>query len=765
MDTTIAEYREQFVPFSLDEYSERLQNVIELMDEEGLDIMVVSQPEHIYYLSNYQTAGCPLIQVLLVSKENIHLITRELEVTNCMYRSHASYTFYNEAQDPVLVVANYLNHNYKFETVGFEYESERMTPKYQSELEKLLREHNKSVAFKDCSTLVSSVMTTKSVTEVHYAKEAANFVEQGIKEALDKIEPGMMECEIAGIITHKMMSLGSEYTAYPCFISAGWTGNMGHYAAEQKRLEEGDLLFMEIGGSYKRYHAARMHTVYIGDEQPQWFTDAESLIRMAIATVKKIMVPGVMGYEVDYHMRNVLNGYSHPYVQSERSGYCIGPGFFIDWALKGFRIHPSSEIVLKEGMVIHLIPWIQLPIKGAIGFSDTVVVTKDGAVSLFENLSSSKYEKSVKYILKDPVDKNKQNKDALDILSFINKNMDDALTFHRTNPLCKPTNLVIRDNVPGINKLYIKDEGDRMGLKAFKIAGVSYAVHKLEQEGVLKPDSVITTMTDGNHGSAVACIAKQRGYKAIIFIPKNMTKERRQRIVGLGAECRVVEGMYDDAIEVVKKKAKKKGWILISDTAWTGYETIPKYIATGYSTIFNEVYELLDGEKLTHIFLQTGVGGFPSAGVAYAVSKMNPVPKLICVEPEDADCMFENIKMRSEDGTLMSKGATNSIMSGLNCGMPSKTAWPLMRDYVSAYVAIGDRWAKDAVRIMYHDEQRVFAGESGGAGLAGLLACLSKDELKHGIGLDENSNVLVVNTESATDMNSFNSIIGYQFYK
>lgn len=351
--------------------------------------------------------------------------------------------------------------------------------------------------------------------------------------------------------------------------------------------------------------------------------------------------------------------------------------------------------------------------------------------------------------------------DAERIMEYIERNMDDALTYHART---EKSPLVVRD-LPGIKNLYVKDESHRMGLMAFKIMGVSYAVHRLEQAGTLKKGSTITTMTDGNHGAAVSYIAKERGLKAVIFVPRNMTTERKERIQKYGADLRIVDGMYDDAIAEVKRQASENGWVLISDTAWSGYETVPKDISTGYCAIFHEAIEYINRNGHcypTHIFLQAGVGGFPSAGFAYAVSKMVPRPKLICVEPEDADCFLENIGQGCRAGTLMCRGETNSIMSGLNCGLPSTTAWPIMRDYVDLFVAVSDEWAREAVRNLYHSEKSIVVGESGAAGLAGLLACIDCPDTAGGLGLNKDSCVLIVNTEGATDKNIFQQIIGQQ---
>lgn len=329
----------------------------------------------------------------------------------------------------------------------------------------------------------------------------------------------------------------------------------------------------------------------------------------------------------------------------------------------------------------------------------------------------------------------------------------------------------------------------------------------------------ITTMTDGNHGRAVAHIARKLDCDCIIFVPKNMPEDRKNAISNEGAEVVVVQGNYDDAIETVKEQAKVKGWHLISDTAWPGYEEIPSDIAAGYGTIFREVEEEMvlrslgdcstgassrPNNPITHLLLQCGVGGFASAGVAYAFwnsprwqERLRSLPnagksvwsdrlQILTVEPTDADCILENAKkwfqgknyLRPEaeqnvlHGMCGCTGQTDSVMGGLNCGYPSFTAWPILRDLVDAYVAIGDKYAKAAVCKMY--SEGIVSGESGAACVGAIMGMreeckktgLSREkadgagELKHcPFEFDMNSVVLVVSTEADTDTQIYRKIL------
>lgn len=234
-----------------------------------------------------------------------------------------------------------------------------------------------------------------------------------------------------------------------------------------------------------------------------------------------------------------------------------------------------------------------------------------------------------------------------------------------------------------------------------------------------------------------------------------------------------VPGSYDDAIAEVRMRAKKNDWILVSDTAWDGYTDIPTNIMVGYGTIFSEIEtQYLEDpgsfcSPISHVILQAGVGGFAAAGAAWI--ELNKLKnnstiwdkncQIIIAEPSDADCVLYNIKkdIHNINNLVMCNGATESIMSGLNCGMPSTIAYPILRDLASTYVGVGDEWARQAVREMY--QEGIIAGESGAAGIAVLLAMNNKTNSLGQTPIKPGSTVLVINTEADTDPESFNSII------
>ena len=262
-------------------------------------------------------------------------------------------------------------------------------------------------------------------------------------------------------------------------------------------------------------------------------------------------------------------------------------------------------------------------------------------------------------------------------------------------------------------------------------------------------------MTDGNHGKAVASISKKYGYNSIIFVPSNIELSQVKSIEELGATI-IFSDTYDDAVRSARQSATANDWFLISDTSWEDYIEIPKDIVAGYGTIFREIERQIQYDSqltsITHVIIQAGVGGLASAAAAWLTMDRGTAcwvkdVTLLIVEPTDADCLFANIVHQNKMGCchtqlIASSGKTNSIMTGLNCGIPSLISWPIIRDVASYFITIGDKWPVIAMQQL--SEQGISSGESGAAGLAALLAM---NHTAHDI-FDKDSVVLLINTES-----------------
>jgi diaminopropionate ammonia-lyase len=357
-----------------------------------------------------------------------------------------------------------------------------------------------------------------------------------------------------------------------------------------------------------------------------------------------------------------------------------------------------------------------------------------------------------------------------------------TIDFHRRMPAYSPTLLVNAPSIAeqlGVGRVLLKAETQRLGLPSFKILGASWAtyrsiadhlgydpepwrnINQLARERLahLRPFS-LAAATDGNHGRAVAFMARLLGFEARIFVPEGTVAARIAAIQNEGAELTIVAGDYDAA---VKRAAEEAGdrCLVISDTSWPGYEATPTRVIEGYSTIFAEIDDALTANGLSQpdaVIVPVGVGALMAAAVRAYRCGPGDGPVLIGVEPGDANCVLAS----AAAGHLVTvPGPHRSIMVGLNCGTPSPLAFPSVSAGTDAFVSMDDIWAKRAMCELA--DAGVVAGETGAAALGGLRAMLAEESgrsLAAELGLGRDSTVLLLCTEGATDPENYATIVG-----
>ena len=353
------------------------------------------------------------------------------------------------------------------------------------------------------------------------------------------------------------------------------------------------------------------------------------------------------------------------------------------------------------------------------------------------------------------------------------------LTFHQSIPGYSRTPLRDAPGLArrlGIGRLLIKDESNRLGLPAFKILGASWAVFNAlksrypslgstqtltEMAGRLggEPHVTLVTATDGNHGRAVARVAKILHLPCIVYVPKHTAEARISAVESEGAAVVVCDGGYDAAVAEASKDADGNR-LVVSDTSWPDYETLPRLISDGYSTIFWEVDDWI-GETISHtpdlVVVQIGVGALAAAVVNH-FRQAPSVPRILGVQPARAASAVESLRA----GRIVSlAGVQDSIMVGLNCGTPSLVAWPLMATGIDAFVTVEEATAMDAVRSLAADG--IVSGETGAAGVAGLIEVLTgprSDEHRTALRIGDESCVLAISTEGVTDPATHRTVLG-----
>lgn len=318
-----------------------------------------------------------------------------------------------------------------------------------------------------------------------------------------------------------------------------------------------------------------------------------------------------------------------------------------------------------------------------------------------------------------------------------------------------------------VGAIFYKDESSRFGLRSFKALGGAYAVQWMlrrelgarifESETFREQTSriVAVTATDGNHGRAVAWGAQRFGCACKIFIHAGVSESRAHAMRELGAEIVRVDGNYDDSVQAARAAAESPRHFFISDTSTESYTEIPRVVMAGYGVMLFEMLRQLRGEKLTHVFVQGGVGGLAAAVAAFFWRELQADrPRIIVVEPTLAACLFESAR-RGKASAVHIKRET--IMAGLSCGEVSYLAWNALALAANDFLAIEDELIAPVMRMLARGG--IECGETGAAGLAACLAACAQPRLKSALGLNAQSCVLTIGTEGATDREIYDAIV------
>jgi len=307
----------------------------------------------------------------------------------------------------------------------------------------------------------------------------------------------------------------------------------------------------------------------------------------------------------------------------------------------------------------------------------------------------------------------------------------------------------------GINNIFYKDESQRFHLKSFKALGGAYAVEKVAKEN---KEITISTATAGNHGRSVAWGSQKLGLKCKIFISEYVSEARADEMRKLDAEIIRVKGNYEKSLEACISNSKANGWKIVQDVAWENYETVPKLTMAGYSMMIKEISTQTD-QYITHIFLQAGVGGMASGAIAGIAKYFKRIPKIIIVEPENADCVLKSVDKGALQKVDIKK---ESIMGGMSCGEVSLIPWRILRESVNCCTSVPDDHVAKTVAMLrnkYFYDKEIVGGECSTPGIISLISTCENKNVKKKLEINENSNILVIGCEGDADKKLYENLL------
>ena len=231
----------------------------------------------------------------------------------------------------------------------------------------------------DATGLVNWQRVVKSEAEIAFIRRAARIVDAMHARVVELIEPGLPKNVLVAEI-QKQAIVGADgywgdYGAFVPMLPSGVDATAPHLTWDDRPFQKGEGTFFELGGCYRRYHCPLSRTVYLG-EPPQKFLDAEEAVLEATEAGLDKAKEGNTCEDVAIAFFDTLQ--RRGFKKDSRTGYSIGLSYPPDWGERTLSLRRGDKTVLRSNMTIHFMPALWLD-DGGLELSETIRITETGA--------------------------------------------------------------------------------------------------------------------------------------------------------------------------------------------------------------------------------------------------------------------------------------------------------------------------------------------------------------------------------------------------
>lgn len=366
--------------FSRDELAGRRAAVAEELSRRGLDGLLMFRQESMYYLTGYDTFGYVFFQCLYMSAdgETLTLLTRTPDLRQAKHTSMIEdIRTYIDTEDsnPAQELRDILEeHGVRGKRLGVETDAYGLTGYNLKRLEAALEGF---CELEEASDTVTRLRAIKSPAEIEYVREAARLADIGLDRAVETAAPGAFEGEILSALQGVIYEGGGDPPGNEVIVGSGPRSLLFRYASGMRHLDENDQLSLEWAGVYRRYHAAMMRTLVVGEasEYQRYLFEA---VREATEAMTEALAPGQPVGEVDTAHRRVLDAAGLEKHRFAACGYSQGTTFqpnWMDWPM----LYEGNSVLAEPGMVFFLHCIVTDSDRGvAMSLGRTCLVTETG---------------------------------------------------------------------------------------------------------------------------------------------------------------------------------------------------------------------------------------------------------------------------------------------------------------------------------------------------------------------------------------------------
>ncbi len=339
--------------FSSQEFAGRLAAVRKAMADRGLDGLLLFAPESQFWLTGFDTFGYCFFQCLVVTGDATALLVRSADLRQAHLTSNvADVRVWKDGagHDPSADLWDMLRGlGMEGKRLGWEIDTHGLTALNGGRVARRLEGRAKLT---DASSLMSRLRLVKSPAELAYVRRAAVVADAAYRAALPLIHGGAEEGEILAALQGEVLRLGGDYAGNEFILGSGENALLCRYQTGRRRLEARDQITLEWAGVWKRYHAALMRTVVVGEPRPE-HVRMHAAAREALAACEAALRPGRPMAEVfDAHAR-ALDAYGLSAHRLNACGYSLGPRFSPSW-MEREMFYEGAPTVMEKGMVFFL---------------------------------------------------------------------------------------------------------------------------------------------------------------------------------------------------------------------------------------------------------------------------------------------------------------------------------------------------------------------------------------------------------------------------
>lgn len=375
--------------FSREEYADRLARTRKAMDVKGIELLIVSDPSSMAWLTGYDGWSFYVHQAVIVPPlgapvwygraQDVNGARRTAYLGNDDIVGYADNYVQSTERHPMDYLAEVLaTRRWDKFVIGVEMDNYWFSAAAFASLQK----HLPNARFIDATALVNWQRAVKSPTEIDYMRKAARIVEAMHKRIVDKVEVGMRKCDLVAEIydagTRGVDGIGGDYPAIVPLLPSGADASAPHLTWDDRPMKAGEGTFFEVAGCYNRYHCPLSRTVFLG-KPTQAFLDAEKATLEGMEAGLAAAKPGNRCEDIANAFFAVLKKYG--IVKDNRTGYPIGLSYPPDWGERTMSLRPGDRTELQPGMTFHFMTGLWLETMG-LEITESILITETGVECL-----------------------------------------------------------------------------------------------------------------------------------------------------------------------------------------------------------------------------------------------------------------------------------------------------------------------------------------------------------------------------------------------